>query len=244
MKIVIPSKGRPDQVSTTKILNDCIIVCPPDELDLYKEHNPENEIIALPSGVHGISSTRQVILDKFKEVFMIDDDVLKMSRLFEEETPKMTITDPTEILEVIEFTREMAKDLGAKMYGFTHDTVPVHHRPWNPYEFNHFICASGCGYLEGHGLKENPDIVSADDYWMCCLNIYKNRFMFCNWRYAFVKSKNFQNKGGLQGIRNAENMKSDTLILKEHFGDVIKTKVATSDKKKLIEGERSLSFPL
>ena len=61
-------------------------------------------------------------------------------------------------------------------------------------------------------------------------------------RYGFV-SGNFINNGGLQNVRNIENIKNDTLILRENFGEVVTLKNITTHKTNINEGERTIKFP-
>lgn len=243
VKIIVPSRGRANNVSTKKVVNDIIIVCPFDEYEEYKEHNPDIEIIQRPKEVMGISLVRQYILDKFEDPFMIDDDIEGLRRLYEEDNEKAQVFTSKEIEDIINHTKFLSEELGAKMYGFTHKHNPVIYEAFRPYLMTGFICASSCGFNKNHGLRENIDIISADDYYMSGLNMYHNRFNLFNTRYVFKKIENFKNAGGLQMVRNTENIKNDTLILREHFGDVITIKGTTTFKHSTIEGERTLTAP-
>jgi len=242
VKIVVPSRGRAKNVKTKSVVNDIILVVPFDEFDEYKEYNQEIEIIQRPKQVMGISRVRQYILDQFDEPFMLDDDVDFLHRFFAEKGEPYKVNDPQIAREIIEQLRSIARGTGAKMYGFTNYTLPIHFKPWKPFRTNVFMCASQCGFLKGHGLKQNFEIVSADDYWMTCLNKFQNRFAIRDERYGFI-SDNFTNSGGLQTVRNVDNMKSDTLILRENFGEAVELKKGTNHKVKMNEGERTVKFP-
>jgi len=242
IKVIVPSRGRAKNVTTQRVVDDVILVVPFNEYDLYKEHNPNVEIIQRPKDVMGISRVRQYILDQFEEPFMLDDDVDYFMRFYADAGEPYKEQNPKAVREIMNQLKYMAEDIGAKMYGFTKNVRPCHYESWRPFKLNAFMCASQCGYLKGHDLKENFDIVSADDYYMSCLNMYKNRYMLRDERYGFVSS-NFENKGGLQNVRNTENMKSDTLILREHFGSVVEMKTLTKHLTSMNEGERRLTFP-
>lgn len=242
VKIVIPSRGRAKSVLTKHRVKDPILVVPFDEFEEYKEYNKDVEIIQRPKEVMGIARVRQYILEQFEEPFMLDDDVEYVRNFFNEEGEKYKIDNPQHVRDIIQQDYYLAKEMGAKMYGFTHTMRPVSYSPQRPFRTTGFLCASQTGYIKGHGLKENFDIVSADDYYMSCLNVFKHRYMLIDDRYGFI-SKNFVNNGGLQEVRNIDNIQNDTLILRQFFGEVINLKKANTHKSKINEGERSLNFP-
>jgi hypothetical protein len=242
VKIITPSRGRAKEVSTKNVVKDIILVVPYDEFDEYKEFNSDVEIIRRPKEVMGIARVRQFILEQFEEPFMLDDDLEYVRNFFNGENEPYKIDSPEKVREIIEQTKLLATEMGAKMYGYTHVMRPVNYYPQRPFRTTGFLCASQSGYLKGHGLKENFDIVSADDYYMTLLNIFHNRYMLIDDRYGFI-SKNFTNVGGLQNVRNVDNLKSDTLKLRELFGDAVALKKANSHKHNLNEGERSLNLP-
>jgi hypothetical protein len=241
IKIVCPSMGRADDVLTNKIVKDLIIVCPEDEVDKYKEYN-DNEIIGHPKEVKGITATRQFIIETFENVFMLDDDVLVMRKLYDE-TPYDT-RDNEEIVNVINRTADTCRQIGAYYFGFSSYRQPKDFKSQKPFRFTGFVSGSNTGFLKGHNLKYDIGISDADDYYMSCMNVYKNRYMCIDMRYAFVTYENFNCKGGAAQYRNSNTMKEDTLYLRELFGEVIHMKKPTNSKKNIIEGERSLKFPI
>lgn len=242
LKIIIPSRGRAECVNTLKIVKNPILVVPFLEYDKYKEYNPDVEIIQRPKDVMGISRVRQYIIETFEEPFMLDDDIEYVQKFYTEAGEPYKITDGEHVRKIIEHTKHIAEQLNSKLYGFTNTKNPLLFNCGAPFSFNKFICASMCGYLKGHNLKHNYDIVSADDYWINSLNIFKNRYSFRNDLYGFM-SKNFVNNGGLQDVRTIANIKNDTLILKEYFGDVVNIKYPSGTRNKINEGERSITYP-
>ena len=82
IEIVIPSMGRADRVLTKKAISHAKICVPESEAKLYSEYNPELEIITHPDSLKGLTLKRQFIHEAFPNVFMIDDDIDCISRLY------------------------------------------------------------------------------------------------------------------------------------------------------------------
>lgn len=75
VKIVIPTAGRAETITSHKYVSNCIICVPAKEKSKYQEHNPEAEYVTHPDSISGIALKRQWIYEKFKNVFMMDDDL-------------------------------------------------------------------------------------------------------------------------------------------------------------------------
>lgn len=243
LKIVSPSKGRPDNYLTKNCINDVIIACSEAETPLYKEQNPDNEIISIPDDVKGIVRVRQWILDKFEEVFMVDDDVEYVRRLYTEEAEPYKLTDPQMVNEIIYQNADICKQIGGKMFGFTSRRRPEHFDSHKPVRFTGYLNASYCGYLKDHGLKYDVNLVEGEDHYMSALNVYKHRKMFMDNRYSFFTKENFKASGGCCDYRTIDDMRETTLELRSYFGEVIRLKKPNSGKQQLNEGERTLKFP-
>jgi len=242
-KIVVLSKGRHSKVSTKYVVKIDAIVCPHDEVELYRESNKGIEIIPQPEDVNNIVKARQFVLDNFKNVFMLDDDVEYIRNFFNGEGEKYKITDKEHARDIILQTAFLAKEMGAKMFGFSHRRRPVAYYPQQPFRTTGFLNGSHCGFLEGHDLKYDLRMAEGEDYFMSCLNVFKNRFMLIDDRYGFMTTDNFGSSGGCSTDRNIDVMKNDTLMLRESFGEVVNIKQVTTHKMNVREGERIIRFP-
>lgn len=243
IKVVCPSKGRASTISTTRFVDDLILVVPEKEVDEYKEYNPSNEVIAEPKHVRNIVSSRQFILDKFDDVFMLDDDVLNIRRNYAEEGDPYLVDNPVEVKALIQRAADITSDVGAYMFGFGNIRTPLHYIDHTPFKFTGYLNASYTGYLKGHGLSYDTSYIEGEDHYMSCLNVYKNRYMYIESRYSFVTQGNFEAEGGCQLDRTKDSMLETTLKLRQQFGNVIHIKKPTGGKGKLREGERSVTFP-
>jgi hypothetical protein len=243
IRIVTPSKGRASNVITKNLIDDLTIVVPAKEVDEYKEWNPNCEIVAEPSTVRNIVASRQFILDKFGSVFMLDDDLKHVRKNYIYEGEDYLVESSDEITSIIDRTADMAKGVGAKMYGFINIRQPLHYVSHKPVTFTGYLNASYCGFLDGHNLEYDLTYKEGEDHYMSCLNVYRNRYMIIENRYSFVTDGNFEAEGGCQLDRTKSEMLKTTLKLKRTFGDAIHIKRGTSGKSKLREGERTVTFP-
>lgn len=75
LRIVIPSHKRHDRVFAKKLVNDPIICVAESQADLYRQFNPDCEIVTHPDDVVGLIPKRNWMAKHFRNLFMLDDDV-------------------------------------------------------------------------------------------------------------------------------------------------------------------------
>ena len=75
LRIVIPSHKRHDRVFAKKLVNDPIICVAESQADLYRQFNPDCEIVTHPDDVVGLIPKRNWMAKHFGNLFMLDDDV-------------------------------------------------------------------------------------------------------------------------------------------------------------------------
>ena len=156
---------------------------------------------------------------------------------------KLTL-DEDEIYDIIVRLYEMAKMSGAYLFGFGKERNPLMYHSHKPFQFNGYVNSSHFGVCEGHNLEYNLDMNEGEDHWLSCYNAYKHRFCLIDTRYSFFTKDNFMAQGGCNDYRTVEDMKKNTIILRQHFGDVIRLKYASHTRKNVNKGERSINIPL
>lgn len=241
--ICCPSKGRADFVKTTALIPSIKLIVPGSEEEDYKRENPNTEVIGTPPEVRGITKTRQWILDNFEEVFMIDDDVTKVQKNFENDSSQAFVTEVDKIVEIINETVYITREIGAYVFSFSKTTNPLTYTGHEPFCHTGYMNASYCGFLKGHGLSYDLSMNEGEDHYISCLNMYKHRYCLIDERYSFITDGNFKAKGGCNGQRTRESMIQNTMHLREIFGEAIICKEPTAVKKNVNIGERSLRFP-
>lgn len=244
ISIVCPSKGRCDNVRTLSFIPNLILVVPHNEVEDYKEHYPDTEVIGTPENIRGITPTRQWILDKFDEVFMIDDDVMQVRKnyVFGKDVEPM-IDDPEMIEEIINDTAYITKEIGAKVFSFSKIRNPLEYISFKPIVHTGYMNASFCGFIKDHGLSYDLNLNEGEDHYISCLNMYKHRYCLIDNRYSFITDKNFAAIGGCNDYRTRESMIKNTMYLREKFGEAIAYKEPTRLKKNVNVGERTVKFP-
>ena len=138
----------------------------------------------------------------------------------------------------------MAVQLDAKMFGFTKERNPLMYVTQKPFQFSGYMNSSHFGVIKNHKLFYNLDMNEGEDHWLSCLNAYKNRYFLMDMRYAFFTKDNFMARGGCNDYRTEDDMKKNTILLRKHFGSVVKLKMPGHGRKKINLGERSISIPL
>ena len=102
LKIVIPSHKRHDRVFAKKLVNNPIICVAESQADLYRQYNPECEIVTHPDDVIGLIPKRNWMARHFGDLMMLDDDVHVVKTLFCEKGETGVIRDPDQITHIIE----------------------------------------------------------------------------------------------------------------------------------------------
>ena len=237
IKVIVPTHKRAD-ILTTNVKNQ-ILCIHESEKDDYKDlpfekvyHDKQN-----------LAQIRNFIYKKFGDVFMIDDDIVSVERLFR--TTDVILT-PDEIYNLIQETGYIAKQVGASLFGFSNSQNPKHYKPQKPFVANGYINACAFGLLKDKNLYFNEKTTAVESHWINLLNAYFNRFSFQDTRYTFRQKPNstFRLKGGQTLKRTLETEKKDTLILRLYFGNSVLLKKGQKDSKKLHKYQRKINIKL
>lgn len=247
MKILMPSRGRAGDCNTLKLIPSAIIVCSKKESELYAKAYPNNDIIEEPENVNNIVKCRAFLLDKFRDsddIFMIDDDVLRIDKNFAEKGDESKITNPDMVLEILFGTQFLAEQIGSYLWGYANIVNPIQFTGCELVQLTGYLNNSYMGFRKGHNLKYNIRMSEGEDHYICLLNKYLNRYHIRDMRYRFTTEKNFGKAGGCQTYRNTSEMLKTTAMLQQLFGSKIVTqKQNTGLKQNTNLGERSIHFP-
>lgn len=237
IKIVVPSHKRSELI-TTEIDNQ-ILCIHKSEKDDYK--NIECEKIY--HELKGLSNIRQFIYQKFGNVFMVDDDIVSVERLFECDNPYL---DPKEIYKIIQETYYNAKNTGSYLFGFSNSMNPKHYKPQSPFLAAAYINACAFGLIKSEHLYFSSKTTACESHWINLLNAYYHRYSFCDTRYGFRQKPNstFIMPGGQTSNRTMETEYRDTMILKMMFGDSVQLKKGQKDSALHHKYQRKLNIRL
>ena len=224
IKVIIPSHKRAERVKTLDHVAKAAVCVPESQLAMYKEHNPDAEIITHPDTVLGLAPKRQWIYETFGNIFMLDDDIIGVKRHYCEQGESATI-DPETAYEVIQYAGNMAHMMGIYLFGFNKNPMPLAYDEHKPFRLSGHITGCAFGMLKGSKhLKFNPNLVAVEDFYVSGLNAHYHRKCFLDTRFNFTQEKTFINVGGLSDYRTEESERSDTLALKKLFGSCISIK--------------------
>lgn len=224
IKFVIISRGRSDTICTHLLLPDFIeILVPTSEKELYQE-KCNNPIITIPDEIHGLGQVRNWCLKNFEEetVIMIDDDVNVVYDITGEKSER--IEDKDKLYQIIVNAAIMAKDAGAKCFGFSQTDI----RKYNgtePFKINGWVgCCIG---VIGKDLSFVDNKLKVDiDF--CLKNMYYNRYLWIDCRYYFSQIRN-NNKGGNSKYRSEAEFENATRMLKRKWGKYISIRKHQND---------------
>lgn len=219
-KIVIPSMGRAERILTKKVV-DCIICVPESQLNEYKEHSPECEIITHSDNIKGLSLKRQWIYNHFGNVFMLDDDIVSFNSVFDIKNPSK---NKSETYDIVQMVFNNAVNSCCYLFGFTKDPNPLRFNGFAPIKMSGYVNGCALGLIKGSKLQFESQSVAVEDYYISGLNAHFHRKAYIDNRFVFVQKDTMVNAGGLSNYRNEETEMNDTLFLRKMFGDCIHIK--------------------
>jgi hypothetical protein len=247
---IIVSHKRADSIRTHKSLANCIVCVEESQLEDYKKFNPDLQYLVHPDSIVGRSPKCQWIIDYYKDrpedVFIIDDDVSRFARVYvaDQKEMKYDLT-PQEASDLIDDVYNIAKDAGAKLFGFNRVSHPKAFAGDRPIRLTGFITGGASGMIKDGSEIYYPDYPEfvGEDYFLNGINAYHHRYCYIDARFYIDFVETEKGKGGCADYRTEERRKDTYLYLKKHFGDAIKKKKVTTIKKNLTKWEKTLSVP-
>lgn len=226
IRVLILSRGRANSITTTKLLPEWVeVLVPESQADDYRA-KVKNPVITTPDDVIGLGALRNWVLDNFKEhtVIMCDDDINYFYRLTGEKTQR--VSDPEEVMQILINTCVMARDAGAKMFGFSQTDI----RKYKGYEPFALCCWIGTIVgVNGRKYRFRNDKYKVDiDYTL--QNLLVERIIWMDSRYYASNNKD-NNMGGNAQFRNEDEYNRSIETLKDKWGDCIKVRNYQSQKR-------------
>jgi hypothetical protein len=228
--IVCPSHGRAANVKVLRLIPDIPLCVAESQEPLYREHHPDAEYIVHPDELIGIAPKRQWLLDRYGDVFMLDDDVTKMQDLSQAPGEQMSVTDPDKVRSIIYRLFDQAEQMGAFLVGFNNFAHPAAYRPQRPFGLTGGIAGRAIGLRTGSKLffPQNA-LLMTDDVYVSALNAYFHRYCLRDERYCLSAPGCWGNEGGMAVHRTWARMIENNELLVRMFGpDVIVKKTGTA----------------
>jgi hypothetical protein len=243
--IIIPSAGRADAVLTN--VSGAVLYVPESEAAAYAAANPATRIETHPDRAHrNLAAKRQAILDRWPSVFMLDDDIAFVSRLYLPGNNRTQHLTPDQANDLIQRTAHAARAAGCHLFGFSSSPNAKHYYPHNPLELTAYINASAIGILSGGQLYFTDRTTAAESHWINLLNARLNRKAWRDSRYCFAQApgSTFFRPGGQTAHRTLATELADTLFLRRMFGQAVQIKRNRGDAATTHPYQRTLRIPL
>lgn len=244
LSIVIPSYKRPERVFAKKLVSDAIICVSESEEGVYREMNPDCEIVTHPDTVKGLPAKRNWMVQHFGELFMLDDDVIEFQpQYYDMETSAANITNPDVTRKIIEKLCTVAKMLNVHLFGFSKNQRPLFYDPAKPYVMDERVTGCSYGVIKSPNTFWPKDLVLKEDFWISGYVKFTERLVLIDKRYAFKQKDTFVNPGGLAEYRNTDRELEAMMYIKRNFGDCVKIKSDNGLLKNKQQINISMSFP-
>ena len=224
VKVVIPSYHRASRVRALAIPNSVVCV-PQSEYDEYVKYCGKDRVVAHPDDVIGIGPKRQWIIEKFKNVFMIDDEYDHLVRCYlPEGSEENAHCTPEETYDIIQATARLTKELGTYLFGFSKTAKPLYFNPADPFG----VCVSasnliyyGIGILDGGEIFVPKDLNYNEDDFISLINCFNNRFCFVDKRFSYPFAQNDKN-GMTTAGKNIDEWNKNARRLVQYFSPLVR----------------------
>ena len=247
LRIVIPSHKRHDRVFAKKLVNDPIICVAESQADIYREYNPDCEIVTHPDSIIGLIPKRNWMARHFGDIFMLDDDVHACKTLYAEKGESARVKDKNRITKIITDLHEIAEMMDVHVFGFTSRISPVMYDETGFLSLSKMITGCSYGVRYNKNVWWNEELRLKEDFWISCYVKYKERRILTDLRYNFEQKNTFVNSGGLSAIRNQEEERRSILFIRKGFGEAIQLKGSTNNgkekTKQLVQYNITVKFP-
>lgn len=238
MRVVIPSKSRVKECAIALTLfPDALVVVNEEQLHLYKPLGCE--LLAHPASLFGIGPLKTWILDHIADetVFFVDDDVKWVRVAVGRETRADVIRDPGDVRQIIENAAEIARGIGAPVFGF--DQTGGDTRKFasgNPFRLSGWVGAA-MGII-GRDIRFDPNLYIRADIDFCLSAMLKRRIIFQDTRFSFIHQSRFTYHGGNSLSRSGERNRHELQYLKRKWGSALEFKQTATTLRVIVRVKR------
>ena len=207
-------------------------------------------VVTHPDDVRGLTPKLNWMLRELADsegILFLDDDLEYLCRCYggTDEAATRKVTDAETIHAIIGQTAQLAREAGAFFFGWeTSESTIRYYGGQQPFAFTGFVNGCAMGFLKGHGLSFDERIVAKNDYDICCANAFRNRILFKDCRFAWSQRETFTGAGGQACHRNSVTEQRDVQILREKYGDVIRTGALGGTRKRDYAGAVKVTLNL
>jgi len=226
MLIAIPSKGRANGVKSLRQLpTSATLFVPATEADAYRASNPGVEVVEVPNDVHGITRTRNWILDYTDEprVVFVDDDLKRAGWLQALPFRFRVVDDMPEADLLNEWCKlfDLTEQMKYRIWGVSTISAPRAVYPYKPFIWHTYVTASCMGMLNLPGFRFDERYPVKEDYELC-LRCIKEDGGLVGARYLFWENSHWTDEGGCKDYRSQEMERQCTQQLIDDYPGMIR----------------------
>ncbi len=167
-------------------------------------------------------------------LLVVDDDMRAVSSKVGLAYRKYT--DPADVRQICENAAYCAREVGAKMFGFSHVANIIYEfKPQDPISFEHWI--GGIVGFIGRGIRyDERYMVAADNLDISLQHLQKNRIVYVDARFYFLTSDTLRAHGGLGKDRSQAREQADADLLVEKWGRYVTVGFKDSERGRVFAG--------
>lgn len=216
--------------------------------DRLERDRSSAKVVTHPDQVKGLTPKLNWCFDHLqgdKPIVFIDDDITSLQRCFVEPGEEATIRDPALILEIIQSTEQLARDMGVFYFGWEASNGALrYYTGLKPFMLTGYINGCAMGFQPGHGLRFDERIVAKNDYDIAAANAREHRMCLKNCRYTFCQKDTFVGKGGQAAFRTSATEQRDVDLLRRKWGDVFRSGGQSGTRKRDYAGVSKITLHL
>lgn len=226
MIIAIPSKGRPETMTSQNVISHSHVFVPELEADAYSAYGRKN-VVPVPQRVKGITKTRNWILDWCskqgeKWVVMIDDDAKHVGYVeLLASSAKHHKLDEETIVREFRKLFETTEDLKYRAWGCATVSATRAVYPWKPFIFHSYITGSCMGIVNDGRTRFDESFPVKEDYELCLRLIKEDGGVLCA-RYFYWENQHWTTPGGCRDYRTAEMEEKAIFRLMDKYPGMIR----------------------
>jgi len=205
MHIAIPSKGRAGSTKSNKLLTTATLYVPAAEANAYRATST-NEVVGVPDSIHGITATRNWILDNVtdRRVVFVDDDVKAAGwcELFPFSVKHRRLKESQWLAEWGKLF-DLLDGLHLRIWGVATQSAARSVYPWAPFRFHSYVTASCMGIDNASGVRFDESFPVKEDYELC-LRCIKEDGAILSAQYIYWENEHWGTGGGCKSYRTQE----------------------------------------
>ncbi len=224
MQIVIPSRKRADTIGrrSLRLFPRAVVTIDESEMDSYRGICAESGATLLPHPpLDTLAKIYNWCVDAFPDeiVVLADDDITKLVSFTG--LAVRVYRDPAVVEQVIANAAECAQGIGARLFGFTDSSNPMHFKPQDPLAFVANLYTV-CGYV-GKEVHSDPYRRLFRDIDTTLAELMENRIVFCDTRFHFESVAPLRQGGGNAVVRAGEDLKAAMTFMQRKWGKYVRT---------------------